>query len=105
MVVDKSGMIVDTPSWSDGLNADMVVRIVEAFGIDIVVVVGNERIYSELSKVLFDQGRTTSILQLSKSGGVRFQLEIFSIASPCFLLKGCGKGRTLSKVHDDETHS
>jgi polyribonucleotide 5'-hydroxyl-kinase len=63
-------MVIDTATWHDTLGPDMVAEIAEAFQVDVVAVMGNERIYSELTKMFYDKGSTAVILQLPKSGGV-----------------------------------
>ena len=53
--VRASGLILNTGSWSDqagtaGTSTELLYHAIEAFDIDIVVVIGHERLYSTLSK-------------------------------------------------------
>ena len=70
VLVKTSGMIIDTHPWNEKTGMEELLHIVDVFQVDVVLVVGSERIYSEVSKAFTDEGRTTKVAKLNKSGGV-----------------------------------
>ncbi|KAJ2760981.1 Cleavage polyadenylation factor subunit clp1, partial [Coemansia nantahalensis] len=67
-----SGVIVDTRGTSDLAQDKVVMHAVDALGIDIVVVVGNERMFSVLEKRMEARsaGAGVSVVKMPRSGGV-----------------------------------
>ncbi|KAI5806749.1 Pre-mRNA cleavage complex II protein Clp1-domain-containing protein [Peziza echinospora] len=70
-----SGVVVDTPST---ISADMIHHLVADFGISVLVVVGSERLYSDMARKYPSQFQTSStptstttpiVIKLAKSGG------------------------------------
>jgi polyribonucleotide 5'-hydroxyl-kinase len=67
--VRKSGLIIDTPSSiieKDG--HDTISAIISDFAVSVVVVVGHERLYSDLIKRFKDK-KNIDVLKVAKSGG------------------------------------
>lgn len=61
-----SGMVVNTMGWVEGLGYELLLHAAQALRVDVVLVVGQDRLYSQLSQAL--QGVT--LAKLPKSGGV-----------------------------------
>ncbi|KAI1170647.1 Pre-mRNA cleavage complex II protein Clp1-domain-containing protein [Nemania sp. FL0916] len=76
--VKSSGMLIDTCSLPTGARAavyyDFVAHVVSEFSVNIIVVLGSERINSEMQKRFSGQtttvGETITVVGLDKSGGV-----------------------------------
>lgn len=71
--VRSSGVIIDTPAALVDKEKDpgysMVANAVAEFGVSVVVVVGNERLFAEMQKKF--KGKTgLSVVKVAKSGGV-----------------------------------
>lgn len=83
--VKTSGMLIDTGGVPAGARAsayyDFVAHIVAEFSINIVIVVGSERISSEMQKRFSGQttslGESVTVVGLEKSGGVMERDETF----------------------------
>lgn len=45
-----SGLIINTMGWIDGLGYDLLLHSIKALKADTVLVVGNEKLYSQLSR-------------------------------------------------------
>ncbi|KAG5461112.1 MAG: hypothetical protein BJ554DRAFT_6745 [Olpidium bornovanus] len=71
-----AGLIVDTFGQVDSLGHDLLMHAIRAFDVNVVLVMGHERLFAELSRPL-KSWRTAGvseqirILKLPKSGGVR----------------------------------
>jgi polyribonucleotide 5'-hydroxyl-kinase len=69
MTTDKScfesGLFFNFPEWSDVYGLELLKHVVESFKINVVLVVGNERLASEITKKV-----NILTLKLPKSGGV-----------------------------------
>jgi len=65
---DPSGVFINTGGWTEGQGYDLLKFIVEALGVDVLLVVGQERLYSRLSTEL--AGAPVEVVKLAKSGGV-----------------------------------
>ncbi|KAI8372301.1 Pre-mRNA cleavage complex II protein Clp1-domain-containing protein [Choanephora cucurbitarum] len=72
MTIDEecrtSGFIVDTAGLIDQVGYDIIQHVIEDFEINVLVVLGHERLYSDMSKIL--QGKPVAVVKLAKSGGV-----------------------------------
>ncbi|KAI0231954.1 Cleavage polyadenylation factor subunit clp1 [Massospora cicadina] len=70
--VDKdlksSGCIIDTCGLADDVGFKLHMHTIEALDVDAVLVVGHERLYSDLVRA--NKGSKVTILRLAKSGGV-----------------------------------
>lgn len=69
--VRDSGMIIDTHAWNEATGTDDLLHLVDAFRVDVVLVVGSDAVFGEVNRVFADQGRTAAVVKLPKSGGVR----------------------------------
>jgi len=63
-----AGMIVNTMGWIDGLGYEILLHSINATKADTVLVVGNEKLYSQLSRHF--EGKGTEVVKLKQSGGV-----------------------------------
>ncbi|KAI8049971.1 Pre-mRNA cleavage complex II protein Clp1-domain-containing protein [Syncephalis plumigaleata] len=64
-----SGMIIDTNGCVEHSEFDLLLHIIQAFSADIVLVLGHERLHSDLTRSLSNTSQVT-ILKLTKLGGV-----------------------------------
>ncbi|KAG1471845.1 hypothetical protein G6F56_001894 [Rhizopus delemar] len=73
MAVDEdcrtSGLIIDTSGLVDQVGYETIQHAVQAFSVNVVIVLGHERLYSDLHRIL-SSNADLSIIKLSKSGGV-----------------------------------
>ncbi|KAI1161089.1 Pre-mRNA cleavage complex II protein Clp1-domain-containing protein [Nemania serpens] len=83
--VKSAGMLIDTGGVPAGARAaayyDFVAHVVSEFSVNIIVVLGSERIGSEMQKRFAGQttsvGETVTVVGLDKSGGVMERDEAF----------------------------
>lgn len=69
-VVRHSGLIISTPNnLSNNANWDTFTFIIEKFKVNVVIVVGHERLYSDINKC-YQDNKKISVVKLTKSGGV-----------------------------------
>ncbi|TPX50129.1 hypothetical protein SeMB42_g00148 [Synchytrium endobioticum] len=69
-LVRWSGMIVDTPSqFTDPQAEALLENTVDKFGVNSIVIIGNERMYARLTQQYINRPEL-SIIKLAKSGGV-----------------------------------
>eukprot|EP00457_Paulinella_chromatophora_P007595 gb/GEZN01007618.1/.p1 GENE.gb/GEZN01007618.1/~~gb/GEZN01007618.1/.p1 ORF type:complete len:436 (-),score=36.65 gb/GEZN01007618.1/:94-1401(-) len=70
----QSGIVINTPGWVDGEGYEILLHVAKAFSIDVILVVGHERLYSQLKeeKCLREgkENGPVTICKLGKSGGV-----------------------------------
>ncbi|ODV91417.1 hypothetical protein CANCADRAFT_19614, partial [Tortispora caseinolytica NRRL Y-17796] len=64
-----AGVIIDTPHVKHG-DYEMTETIVKLFKVDVIVVIGHERIYSDLRKRFADKFPSASVVRVPESGGV-----------------------------------
>ncbi|SAM09369.1 hypothetical protein [Absidia glauca] len=64
-----SGIIIDTPGLIDQVGYELIWHAVQEFSVNVVVVLGHERLYSDMMKKYKDQAGIT-VVKLNKSGGV-----------------------------------
>ena len=76
-----SGLIINTCGWIDATGYDVLLHCIEAFAIDVILVMGHDKLFSKISA---DAAEHISVVKLPKSGGVveRVSLPSFSF---CFL--------------------
>ena len=64
----SSGMIVNTCGWVDAQGYELIKFTVETLSADLVLVLDNEKIYSDLNKEY--SSKNIRVVKLPKSGGV-----------------------------------
>ncbi|KAI3630539.1 hypothetical protein MIR68_011974 [Amoeboaphelidium protococcarum] len=69
-VVNASGCIIDTQRWTEQLAPLLLSHALDVFRINKVVVIGNERLYSEIGQQLKQSHPVVELIRLPKSGGV-----------------------------------
>ncbi|EGC39164.1 hypothetical protein DICPUDRAFT_52854 [Dictyostelium purpureum] len=70
-----SGFVVNTCGWIDGLGYKVLLDNIEAFRINMIIVMDNEKLFSDLNSHF--QQQQIKILKLPKSGGVFLRTPIF----------------------------
>lgn len=73
------GIIVNSSAWADKIGLDGILDAVDAFKIDVLAVIGHERLYARLSQTLQreEPKKPLHIFKLAKSGGVVSRDESF----------------------------
>lgn len=69
MLVHAAGLIINTNGWIEGMGLKLLHHAIDAFQVDVVVVIGQDRLYSNLKKHLGDRD-TTEVVKIERSGGV-----------------------------------
>lgn len=70
-LVNASGCVINTCGWVDGLGFDLLVFSIQALEADVVLVIGQDRLYSRLQSALNAKNNSNlSIVKLARSGGV-----------------------------------
>ncbi|CAO3627356.1 unnamed protein product [Cunninghamella blakesleeana] len=64
-----SGIIIDSSGLIDNVGYELIQHAIEAFSVNVVVVLGHERLYSDMTKI-YKNTENISIVKLIKSGGV-----------------------------------
>lgn len=66
--------MINTCGWVDGLGFDLLVDAIRAFEVDVVLVIGQDRLFSRLQSSLAatsgGENPNLSIVKLARSGGV-----------------------------------
>ncbi|KAG1054862.1 hypothetical protein G6F43_003150 [Rhizopus delemar] len=74
MAVDEdcrtAGIVIDTSGLVDQVGYETIQHTIEAFDVNVVIVLGHERLYSDMNRILSAKQPEISIIKLSKSGGV-----------------------------------
>jgi polyribonucleotide 5'-hydroxyl-kinase len=65
---DGSGVIINTMGWVEGEGYRLLVEAAKALGVNVVLVLGQDRLHAELDRDL--AGRGVDVVKLAKSGGV-----------------------------------
>ncbi|OLY81864.1 Protein CLP1-like protein [Smittium mucronatum] len=65
----KSGFIIDTSDQIDHSNYQLIQDIIADFKVDRILVVDNERLFSDFNK-MYSQNQSVSVAKVPKSGGV-----------------------------------
>uniref|UniRef100_M4BKZ8 Protein CLP1 homolog n=1 Tax=Hyaloperonospora arabidopsidis (strain Emoy2) TaxID=559515 RepID=M4BKZ8_HYAAE len=71
--VNASGCVINTCGWVDGMGFDLLVDAIKDFEVDVVLVIGQDRLYSRLQSTLTgatSSGVDRSIVKLTRSDGV-----------------------------------
>ena len=63
-----SGLILNTCGWIEKLGYKILLQAIETFAIDVVLIMGHDKLYSTLSEDT--RGSGCAIVKLSRSGGV-----------------------------------
>ncbi|KAF0697237.1 Aste57867_12065 [Aphanomyces stellatus] len=66
--VNASGVIINTSSWIDATGYQVLLHCIQAFNVDLVLVLGQDKLYSELARDLATS--TASVIKLPRSDGV-----------------------------------
>ena len=82
-----SGIIINTTAWNDAASYDVLLQCIQAFSVDVVLVMGHDKLYSKFST---DVGDHVTVVKLPKSGGVvervRISIILNSSVNPFELL-------------------
>ena len=78
-----SGLIINTCGWIDATGYDVLLHCIEAFAIDVILVMGHDKLFS---KITADAAEHISVVKLPKSGGVveRVRFYVTSFISSWF---------------------
>ena len=68
--VKYSGIIVNTCGWVQGYGYQSIIQAIQHFNIDIVLVIDQERLFSELTRDLKSKNKNVQVIFTNKSGGV-----------------------------------
>ncbi|CAO3692138.1 unnamed protein product [Umbelopsis ramanniana] len=63
------GQIIDTTGLIDNVGYDIIQHAIDQFSVNVVVVLGHERLYSDMTRILRDKPEI-SVVKVAKSGGV-----------------------------------
>lgn len=72
--VKSSGVIINTIGWVKARGYQHLTHVVQAFKVDIILVLDQERLFNELVR---DMPSFVKVALLPKSGGVSFGVEFF----------------------------
>ncbi|KAI8381040.1 Pre-mRNA cleavage complex II protein Clp1-domain-containing protein [Radiomyces spectabilis] len=64
-----SGLIIDTAGLIDQVGYELIQHAIQEFSVNVVIVLGHERLYSDMTRILKDRS-SISVIKLTKSGGV-----------------------------------
>ncbi|KAK4511529.1 uncharacterized protein ATC70_012744 [Mucor velutinosus] len=64
----NSGFIIDTAGLIDQVGYDIIQHVIEEFSVNVLIVLGHERLYSDMNRMF--SNKNVSVVKLSKSGGV-----------------------------------
>jgi polyribonucleotide 5'-hydroxyl-kinase len=93
---NASGIIVDTNGAIDGEGYNMILHTIDALDIDVVLIMGHDRLYSMLS-TSFDKEQCT-IIKLPRSGGLVSRDSAFRRKVKSLAVKRYFYGTTHQKV-------
>jgi polyribonucleotide 5'-hydroxyl-kinase len=73
-----SGLVINTCGWIDGGGYELIQHCMQAFAVDVVLVMGHDKLYSKISA---EAGEGVVVVKLPRSGGVveRVRCEYHSI--------------------------
>jgi polyribonucleotide 5'-hydroxyl-kinase len=63
-------MVINTCGWIDGEGYELLLASIDKTEADFVLVIDNERLYSDLSQVYAKRNPNVRVMKLMKSGGV-----------------------------------
>lgn len=64
----SSGIIINTCGWVDGVGYELLIYAIDTLNADIVLVLDQDRLYSDLTEAY--KGKSVQLVKLQKSGGV-----------------------------------
>jgi polyribonucleotide 5'-hydroxyl-kinase len=68
------GAVINTMGWVESLGYELLLHAIETFRVDVVLVIGQERLYSQLNSKFHGRtrpdGSRVDVVKLNKSGGV-----------------------------------
>lgn len=67
---NSAGLVINTLGWIEGLGYELQVHAIQSFKADVVVVIEQDRLHSQLSAQAEVKGLGASVVKLPKSGGV-----------------------------------
>lgn len=74
---NSSGIIVNTSGWIDGPGFDILLHCIKEFGIDVILVMNNDKLYSTLTNSFNEMGSSNNsnnikpvVVKLPSSGGI-----------------------------------
>jgi hypothetical protein len=83
LLANHSGVIINTCGWVKGEGYRQLVHIAQAFEVDVILVLDQERLYNELVR---DMPNFVKTVFLPKSGGVSFLSRILNVRfNDCFI--------------------
>ena len=82
---EGSGVIVNTMGWVDGEGYRLLVHAAKALGVNVVLVLGQDRLHSELDRDLGGSGGV-DVVKLAKSGGVVTRQREFRKVGACIFI-------------------
>ncbi|PKA47635.1 Protein CLP1 like [Apostasia shenzhenica] len=65
-----AGMVINTMGWVEGLGYELLLQAINTFNADVVLVLGQEKLFSMLKKDVLKSKPTIDIVKLHKSEGV-----------------------------------
>ena len=63
----SSGVVINTCGWTENMGYDILFHCIKVFHVDVVLVMGHDKIFSKLCKDISDD---IVVVKLPKSGGV-----------------------------------
>ncbi|KAF0429404.1 Clp1-domain-containing protein [Gigaspora margarita] len=71
-----SGMMIDTSGLIDSTGYEIIQHCVDVFDVNIIIVLGHERLYSDMARLYKDRSNI-NVLKLAKSGGAIDREKVF----------------------------
>lgn len=72
-----SGVIINTCGWVDGAGYDAILHCAKAFEVDVLLVMGQDKLYSTLHSALSTGGKVI-VVKLPRSGGVVTRVSVLN---------------------------
>ncbi|KAM9977165.1 hypothetical protein ACTFIR_011021 [Dictyostelium discoideum] len=72
-----SGFIANTCGWIDGLGYKILLQNIDVFKANLIIVMDNEKLYSDISSHYSQKDNSIKIIKLPKSGGVFIRPPVF----------------------------
>lgn len=81
----SSGIVVNTTGWIDGDGFTLLLHAIQALTIDVVLVMGQDKLYSNLVTALDGAAKSTTVVKLPRSGGVVSRVSVhFTLTAVLF---------------------
>lgn len=65
-----AGMVINTMGWIEGLGYELLLHAIDTFNANVVLVLGQEKLWSMLRDVMKNNKPNVDVVKLQKSGGV-----------------------------------